>query len=209
MGRSALEALLKVCPKCGRELVAQEFARDKSKPSGRKAWCRDCDNTRSRDYYERNADKVLEATSLRQAAALEAARGGPRMCSTGCGRPSTSSQHWFCDECRAAGARRPRRDRRGRSGGPRPKPPGATTRQGYGYRHQRKRAQVAKLVATGRARCWRCGNLIHPHQPWHLGHDDHDRRIYRGPEHRRCNLAAANRSPKRRRRRVSITSRAW
>jgi len=33
-------------------------------------------------------------------------------------------------------------------------------------------------------RCWRCGELIRPGQPWHLGHDDYDRTKYRGPEHR-------------------------
>jgi hypothetical protein len=32
-------------------------------------------------------------------------------------------------------------------------------------------------------------------EPWDLGHDDHDRSITRGPEHRdRCNRAAAGRS---------------
>jgi hypothetical protein len=32
--------------------------------------------------------------------------------------------------------------------------------------------------------CWRCGGWVNPSIPWHLGHDDVDRSIYRGPEHR-------------------------
>lgn len=46
-------------------------------------------------------------------------------------------------------------------------------------------------VDTGRAHCWRCGNPIPPGSLWHLGHDDHDRSIIRGPEHPHCNLTAA------------------
>ena len=70
---------------------------------------------------------------------------------------------------------------------------GRTTARGYGTAHQKRRAQVARLVATGTARCARCGRPIVAWEPWDLGHDDDDRRRYAGPEHRACNRATAGR----------------
>ena len=72
-------------------------------------------------------------------------------------------------------------------------PPGATTARGYGTPHQRLRKVWAPKVERGEVACWRCGRTIHPGQPWDLGHDDHDRSITRGPEHRRENRATAGR----------------
>lgn len=66
-----------------------------------------------------------------------------------------------------------------------------TARRGYGGAHQRFRRMWAMTVATGRVRCWRCGYLIAPGSEWHLGHDDEDRRVYRGPEHAFCNTSSA------------------
>src|SRR5689334_20629229 len=63
----------------------------------------------------------------------------------------------------------------------------STTARGYGYRHQRLRAWWAPRVATGLAKCWRCGRIICSDEPWHLGHADGDKRTYRGPEHVLCN----------------------
>jgi hypothetical protein len=71
---------------------------------------------------------------------------------------------------------------------------GSTTARGYGVGHQKLRKQLAKVVASGSARCWRCKELIDPLEPWHLGHDDYDRSKYQGPEHRRCNRAAGGRA---------------
>lgn len=68
-----------------------------------------------------------------------------------------------------------------------------TTSRGYGNAHQRLRKQLARSVEAGYAVCWRCGLPIKPGTPWHLGHDDHDRSIYRGAEHARCNLSAGGR----------------
>jgi predicted nucleic acid-binding Zn ribbon protein len=63
-------------------------------------------------------------------------------------------------------------------------PTAKTAARGYGGAHQKLRAQWAPKVATGAVLCWRCGHPIQPGQPWDLGHDDHDRTTYRGPEHR-------------------------
>lgn len=40
--------------------------------------------------------------------------------------------------------------------------------------------------------CWRCDRRIDP-ADWHLGHDDKDRTVIKGPEHPLCNLRAAGR----------------
>lgn len=69
--------------------------------------------------------------------------------------------------------------------------PGSTTQRDYGPKHQRARAALVPLVATGTVACWRCGELIGRGEPWHLGHDDYDRTRYKGPEHPLCNLRAA------------------
>lgn len=59
--------------------------------------------------------------------------------------------------------------------------------------HRKRRALAKAEVESGRASCWRCGGPIAPGSRWHLGHDDHDRSVYRGPEHAGCNLKAAAR----------------
>jgi hypothetical protein len=86
--------------------------------------------------------------------------------------------------------------------------PGLTTKQrGYGIRHKRKRRQVARIVAAGEAFCVRCGRPIRPDEAWDLGHDDLDRSLYSGPEHRACNRATNTRgraTAKRRRKRVRM-----
>lgn len=66
---------------------------------------------------------------------------------------------------------------------------GSSTQRGYGTAHRALREQYRPLVEAGRVTCWRCGELIAPHEPWDLGHDDNDRGEYRGPEHRDCNRA--------------------
>jgi hypothetical protein len=92
----------------------------------------------------------------------------------------------------------------------------STSARGYGTEHQKLRAQVARLVASGDAVCWRCGRAIRPWMNWDLSHDDYDRSIYRGPEHQRCNRAAAARKGNRMRskrakvrRKVLNCSRDW
>lgn len=68
----------------------------------------------------------------------------------------------------------------------------------YGRKHRKLRAQLAPIVALGQTMCSRyghpqfpkCPGLIRPDEPWDLGHDDDDSRIYTGPEHRYCNRHA-------------------
>lgn len=57
--------------------------------------------------------------------------------------------------------------------------------------YQAVRRAVKAEVQAGRGRCWRCGRPIPPGADFHLGHDDHDRRVLRGAECPGCNLSAA------------------
>ena len=71
-------------------------------------------------------------------------------------------------------------------------PLASTSARGYGSQYQRERARWKIRVDAGQVNCWRCGKWIDPRTAWHLGHDDYDRRIIRGPEHAStCNLRAA------------------
>lgn len=82
-----------------------------------------------------------------------------------------------------------------------------TNVRGYGRDHQQERARWQRRLDLGETiLCWRCGARIHPLEPWDLGHDDHDRTVYRGPEHRRCNRGAGGRSALLRRR---VTALEW
>lgn len=60
---------------------------------------------------------------------------------------------------------------------------GSRQARGYDAEHDARRAADAPLVATGRVKCWRCGDYITAGQQWDEGHDDRDRTVYRGPEH--------------------------
>lgn len=62
--------------------------------------------------------------------------------------------------------------------------PGSTVARGYGRRHKRLRKWWSPKVRAGVVDCARCGLPIKPNQPWDLGHDDDDRSVYNGPEHR-------------------------
>ena len=66
--------------------------------------------------------------------------------------------------------------------------------KGYGWPHQKRRESLKARVASGLVACARCGETIQPGEPWDLGHDDFDRSVYKGPEHRVCNRRAAGRA---------------
>jgi NAD-dependent dihydropyrimidine dehydrogenase PreA subunit len=88
--------------------------------------------------------------------------------------------------------------------------------RGYDAEYDRARVRAKTKVEAGQATCWRCGSWLNPTLPWHLGHDDNDRRIIRGPECVRCNLGAAarktnaiRRAKSARRKAMTIRSREW
>jgi hypothetical protein len=91
---------------------------------------------------------------------------------------------------------------------------GTTTERGYGWAHWQERQRLKPIVATGTVTCARAAlrqclmssPLILPGQPWDLGHPDHDRTRWSGPEHRRCNRAAAARIGNRTRSRPKRTT---
>jgi len=70
----------------------------------------------------------------------------------------------------------------------------SSSTRGYGYGHRRLRQWWAPRVATGLVRCWRCGVVIRSGEAWHLGHDDVNRQVYKGPEHVDCNCATKSRN---------------
>lgn len=59
--------------------------------------------------------------------------------------------------------------------------------------YRRARAAAKRVVDKGEAYCWRpeCRRWLDPDRPWHMGHDDDDRTVLRGPECPPCNLKAA------------------
>lgn len=75
---------------------------------------------------------------------------------------------------------------------------GTKQERGYDKSFRELRKRLDPTVKAGAAKCWRCGKPIPPNTEWHLGHDDNDRSIIRGPEHPLCNLSAAGKSAHRR-----------
>jgi len=66
--------------------------------------------------------------------------------------------------------------------------------RGYDAAFDRLKRVWQRRIDTGQVvTCWRCGARI-TGRAWHLGHDDHDRDIIRGPECIPCNLSAAGRT---------------
>ena len=88
---------------------------------------------------------------------------------------------------------------------PTKKPMKKTSDRGYGTAHQKLRARWKPQVEAGNVNCARCHQPIRPGTPWDLGHDDHNRSRYSGPEHRTCNRG----EPSRRRTRPQPHSRRW
>ena len=66
--------------------------------------------------------------------------------------------------------------------------------------HRRVRYELREVVASGTARCARCGELIEPGSKWDVGHDDYHPQYISGPEHASCNRGAPHRNN---------TSRVW
>lgn len=71
---------------------------------------------------------------------------------------------------------------------------GSRADRGYNATHIRTRADWQRRIDAGEhVTCWRCAASI-TGRAWHLGHDDTDRTITRGPECITCNLSAAGRA---------------
>ncbi len=66
---------------------------------------------------------------------------------------------------------------------------GTRQQRGYNRHHDTLRRRWAPRVDRGLVDCARCGERIHPGQPWDLGHTD-DRTAWTGPEHVTCNRTA-------------------
>lgn len=73
---------------------------------------------------------------------------------------------------------------------------GSRQQRGYDRNHIRLRRHYVRQLRAGIVlKCWRCGGPITDEADMHVGHDDKDRSIIRGPEHARsCNLHAAGRA---------------
>lgn len=71
-------------------------------------------------------------------------------------------------------------------------PKASASSRGYGKAHRQLRKQWEPIVAAGGVGCWRCGRVINPGTPWHLGHSDWGN-VTKGPECVKCNLSAAAR----------------
>ncbi len=48
---------MKICPRCGLDKPAHDYARDNSRPNGRQRICRMCDNRKARAYYAANKEQ--------------------------------------------------------------------------------------------------------------------------------------------------------
>lgn len=71
-----------------------------------------------------------------------------------------------------------------------------TCQSDYCRHHRALRTALEPSVVAGEWDCWRCGFPIPAGvrwDEWDLGHDDHDRSVYRGPEHTSCNRATHRR----------------
>jgi hypothetical protein len=185
---------VKRCWVCKRRKPDDEFYADRSRFDDLSSRCKEC------------CDERALPRARRRSRALTAERADlpPRICR--CGRPTPSRRHRYCVACGA----KQRRKHRGKK---QAYPPGRTAAAGYGPDHQKQRKREAQRVAAGGVGCARCHRLIPAPGSgvpcpairsdgtvcgkrdcgWDLGHDDHDRSKYTGPEHACCNRATKGR----------------
>jgi hypothetical protein len=72
-------------------------------------------------------------------------------------------------------------------------PTDAARRRKYNSRAHRQASATYKqqMQRDGHLTCWRCTRLIPQGARWHVGHDDNQLDLIRGPEHAACNVKAA------------------
>jgi hypothetical protein len=73
---------------------------------------------------------------------------------------------------------------------------GTRQERGYDAAHDALGRDYQRRMDAGeRFSCWRCDKPLGTRRniDWQLGHDDHDRTKYRGPECPACNLATSGR----------------
>lgn len=169
-------------------------------------WCFDC---APREQPKNLVQRASDARKKRIARP-------PRICDRCEVRPTLSSRHCYCAECRieALNERVMRRSMRtmneeqlarARERELRRRRVRPEHRLRYNAAHRRQRQELERLVATGTVRCARgmwCnytetingrtfGGFIHPGESWDLGHADGQ--SAGGPEHSSCNRATAQR----------------
>ena len=66
--REKVSEVLARCYRCDEEKALSEFARDRSKASGRKSICKVCDREKAANYYEQNGERVRARVNARNGA---------------------------------------------------------------------------------------------------------------------------------------------
>lgn len=56
----------RMCPKCGERKPITDFARNRSRPDGRAAYCRPCHTARQREYYATPEGKAAVRAAQRR-----------------------------------------------------------------------------------------------------------------------------------------------
>jgi 5-methylcytosine-specific restriction endonuclease McrA len=70
----AAHTTFKTCSRCGEEKTTDDFCRNRTKPDGLNAWCRECNRKRSRQYYAENQQRHVRVTVARRKAQSALAR---------------------------------------------------------------------------------------------------------------------------------------
>jgi hypothetical protein len=195
------------CEQCGEPVVER-----------RRRFCSDLCRWRWRDTHRAPDLSRHPRDREHRARKLAAAKKRKRNRRCHCGEPTWSTHSPYCE--RHALEAELRRVARRRSTKEKPKTAAQILRarererlrkrrrptpkeRGYDAAFKRERRRVAKVVEAGNALCARCGEPIRlvnlRPEPWDLGHNDLDRTIISGPEHRACNRATAKHAARRRR----------
>ena len=56
--------MIKFCPKCDRDLPAEQFAKNASRPDGRAGWCKPCARASIKQWKQTNPQLVAEHNKI-------------------------------------------------------------------------------------------------------------------------------------------------